>query len=330
VNLLSPLDGEKIKSALASFFTIIDQALTQALKSHVPFIEEVANYMVFSEGKRLRPVLFLLITRLLRKPAPTILSAIFEYLHAASLLHDDVVDNAGLRRGLPAARVKYGNPEVILVGDFLFSKSYDLAAAVPDPAFSAAMAKCTTSMAEGQVLELIHTGNLQLDQNTYETIITAKTAELIACACQTAGIYTGSGEKTINALYQYGIKLGMAFQMVDDALDYISTAQEFGKDVGHDLEEGKITMPFIWTRDAAVASEREKLMIIAARAREDNAARQLAENMVIAAGGVQATLAEARSKAIEAQQTLLNLNLPQGPDLDLLLSLASYVVTRRQ
>lgn len=330
MSLVSPLSADEIKAGLARLHQPADQALTAVLKSHVPFIEEVAGYMLFSDGKRLRPILFLLITRLLQKPAPPELSAIFEYLHAASLLHDDVVDNAGLRRGLPAARVKYGNPEVILVGDFLFSKSYSLAATVENPAFSAALADCTTSMAEGQVLELMHTGNLELDEATYLKIITAKTAELIACACQTAGIYAKAGESRIAALYQYGINLGIAFQMVDDALDYIGTQEEFGKEVGHDMVEGKITMPFIWSRRQAGPEKRAKLLALAEKARGNHASSMEVGHMVRKLGGVEATMAMAEERARAAQQLLLDMGLPAGPDLDMLLSLASYVITRRQ
>ena len=328
--LTSPLTGEEIKAQLARLYQPADQALSVGLKSHIPFIEEVASYMLYSAGKRLRPILFLLVTRLLQRPAPAELSAIFEYLHAASLLHDDVVDNAGLRRGIPAARIKYGNPEVILVGDFLFSKSYSLAALANKPSFSAALADCTTSMAEGQVLELMHTGNLDLDQATYEVIITAKTAELIACACQMAAIYAEAEPAVIDALYQYGINLGVAFQMVDDALDYIGTEQEFGKEVGHDLEEGKITMPFIWARDHAQALERQQLLQLAAKAHGQQQVSLEAGALIISLGGVEATLAEAEKRAAKAQQMLAEANLPAGADLDLLLSLASYVVTRRQ
>ena len=330
MTLSSPLSTVEIKAGLDRLAQPADQALSAVLKSHVPLIEEVASYMLFSAGKRLRPILFLLITRLLQKPAPPELAAIFEYLHAASLLHDDVVDNSGLRRGLPAARVKYGNPEVILVGDFLFSKSYSLAATVPDPAFSAALADCTTSMAEGQVLELIHTSNLDLDQATYQNIIAAKTAELIACACRTAGIYAQVPPPLVDALYQYGLNLGIAFQMVDDALDYIGTQHEFGKEVGHDLEEGKITMPFIWARDQAGAEQRQQLMELALAARGQPEISKQAGSLIVQMGGATATLAMAEQMALVSQQMLRNLELPAGPDLDLLFSLAAYVVTRRQ
>ncbi len=328
--LISPLPLAAIKSSLEKICRPAEDALKAELQSHVPFIEDVAAHILFSAGKRLRPALFLLIASLLGRPAPAKLAAIFEYLHAASLLHDDVVDSAGLRRGLPAAHVKYGNPEVILVGDFLFSKSYSLAATAGLPAFSAALADCTTSMAEGQVLELLHTGDLMLSEENYLRIITAKTADLIACACKTAAIYAGAAEGVVELMAQYGLNLGIAFQIVDDALDYAGTEEEFGKQVGHDLLEGKITLPFIRARDQAAANERARLLSLAGAARTSEGARAEAQALVTSLGGVEAALKAARQGAESAQAVLRAAELPSGPDLDLLYSLAAYVVERRQ
>ena len=325
--LLAPLKGEEIKLRLMELKAPADAVMGQLLSSHVPLIEEVSRYILFSDGKRLRPVLFLLCARILGRPAPAELSVIFEYLHAASLLHDDVIDNAGLRRGQVAAQIKYGNPEVILVGDFLFAKSYFLSATHPDPAFSSALAQCSAAMAEGQILELMHTGNLELDEAAYEQIIIGKTAILIATACKMAAIYAKAPPAVIEALYQYGVHLGIAFQMVDDALDYSASEKEVGKEVDHDLQEGKITLPFIWTRDNS--QQRDKLMELARWARNNPANSHQAGEIVRAHGGVTATMEQALGQAQTAQNILKTLDLPPGQDLDLLYSLASYVVTRR-
>jgi octaprenyl-diphosphate synthase len=327
--LLSPLSGAEIKAYIQDMKIPVDEALRQALSCKVGMIEQVSRYILFSEGKRLRPILFLLVSRLLGRPAPPRLSAIFEYLHAASLLHDDVIDNSALRRGRPAAQVKYGNPEVILVGDFLFATSYHLASEHPNPAFASALARCSADMAQGQVLELMRSGQFFLNYQEYEEIIAGKTAVLIAAACQMAAIYAGQPEKVIQSLYQYGLHLGIAFQIVDDALDLAASALEMGKEVGHDLREGKITLPFILARETLPREERQRLLDLAAQASLCPDSNRQASEIIIQAGGVEGAMAMAAERARQAQQVLSGLNLPAGKDLDLLYSLAPYVVKRR-
>ncbi|MBI5523223.1 MAG: polyprenyl synthetase family protein [Desulfarculus sp.] len=329
--LLAPLSNQEVKERVLALAQPADQALTANLTSHVPFIEEVSGYIIFSGGKRLRPVLFLLASRALGRMAEPRHAAIFEYLHAATLLHDDVVDDAGLRRGRPAARVKYGNDAVILVGDFLFSKSYSLSVEVPDLRFVRALTDCTTHMAEGQVLELIHTDDLELGHQGYLRVIVAKTAVLLAAACQMGAIQAGASDETVRAFYDYGMELGVAFQMVDDALDYVGSEHEFGKPVGHDLEEGKITLPFIHARDHASPEMRARLLELARRGRQEPQVLTEAKEIIRAQGGVEATVAWANFHAARAQAALKPL-LDGGqanPDLLTMLGLASYVITRR-
>ncbi len=329
--LASPLDQEQIKARVYPLAEKADQALARILESHVPYIEEVSRYIIFSGGKRLRPVLFLLAASAAGGQMEPRYSTIFEYLHAATLLHDDVVDSAGLRRGRPAARLEYGNDAVILVGDFLFSKSYSLAVEVPDQRFVRALTDCTTIMAEGQVLELIHTDDLELDYQGYLEVIRSKTAVLLAAACQMGGIWAGAQDQVVRALYEYGLALGLAFQMVDDALDYVGTAHEFGKPVGHDLAEGKITYPFLYARDQAPPAQRERLLELARRGRHEPELVEQAKQMVTELGGVEATYGQARAYAASAQQALepLRRHHQMGPDLETLIALAWYVINRR-
>lgn len=330
-DLLNPLASDELKARIYPLTAIADEALTANLTSHVPYIEKVSSYIIFSGGKRLRPVLFLLAAASLGREGDPRLAAIFEYLHAATLLHDDVVDEAGLRRGRPAARVEYGNDSVILVGDFLFSKSYSLAVEVPDIRFVTALSDCTTIMGEGQVLELLHTDDLELSAEGYLGVIKAKTAVLIAAACQMGAIYAGAKEAEVKALYDYGLNLGLAFQMVDDALDYVGTAHEFGKPVGHDLAEGKITLPFIHVRDTAPAETRARLMDLARLGRQDASQVEEAKALVTAHGGVEATYQAARRYAALAQSALTRLASPARPvsEMETLLALAAYVLERR-
>lgn len=332
--LISRLPSEELRERIYPLTEVADLALKNNLSSHVPHIEKVSSYIIFSGGKRLRPVLFLLAASSVGGRGDPRLAAIFEYLHAATLLHDDVVDEAGLRRGRPAARIEYGNDSVILVGDFLFSKSYSLAVEVPDIRFVSALSDCTTIMAEGQVLELIHTDDQELSLEGYLEVIKAKTAVLIAAACQMGGIYAGADDTQVQALYDYGLNLGLAFQMVDDALDYVGTAHEFGKPVGHDLAEGKITLPFIHVRDTAPAEVRARLLELAPMGRQGEqgaGAIEEAKQLITANGGVEATYAAALRYAALAQTSLsrLGLNPSPGSDLETLLALAAYVLERR-
>ncbi|MEW5912780.1 MAG: polyprenyl synthetase family protein [Thermodesulfobacteriota bacterium] len=329
--LSSRLRPEELRRRVLALAGPADLALEQTLKSHVPFIEEVSDYIIFSGGKRLRPVLFLLAAAAAGGQGQPRHAAIFEFLHAATLLHDDVVDEAGRRRGRPAARTRYGNDAVILVGDFLFSKSYSLAAEVADHRFISALTDCTTIMAEGQVLELLYTGDLELSPDRYLEIIVSKTAVLIAAACQMGAIYAGAEPAVVKSLYDYGLELGIAFQMVDDALDYVGSEHEFGKPVGHDLAEGKITLPFIQVRDQAPAQARARLLELAQAIDQDPGVIPEAKELVRTQGGVEHTFAQARAHALAAQQALaplLGVASP-SPELEILLELAPYVVTRR-
>ena len=327
---LPPTDVARLKAAIAPLAELTDQALRQNLASHVPFIEEVGAYGIFSGGKRLRPVLFMLVARLLGREADPKYAAIFEYLHAATLLHDDVIDEAGLRRGRKAARKVYGNEAVILVGDFLFSKAYSLAVELSDQRFVAALARCTTTMAEGQVLELLATGEWELAPQRYLEVIVAKTAVLMAAACEMGAIFAGASQAVVDALYDYGLRLGVAFQLVDDALDYGGTQQEFGKPVGHDLAEGKVTLPFIHVRDSSPPPVSRRLVELARRADSEPEALAEARRVVVEGGGVDYTLAVARSYTMSALEPLAALEKELEPTaLELLKAIASYVVRRR-
>ena len=325
------LDANLLRARVLALAEPADQALQDTLKSHVPYIETVSRYIIFSGGKRLRPVLYLLASAAAGQQGQARHAAIFEYLHAATLLHDDVIDEAGLRRGRPAARTEYGNDAVILVGDFLFSKSYSLSTEVGDHRFVTALTDCTTIMAEGQVLELLFTGDWGLAEDNYRRVIEAKTAVLIAAACQMGAIFAGAPQETIDAFYAYGLELGMAFQMVDDALDYVGSEHEFGKPVGHDLAEGKVTLPFIHARDNCPAQERARLLELAQAAPHDPQAAAQAKELVRGAGGVEHTFERAWEHAAAAQGALAPLlgEAPPSSDMETLLALAPYVVERR-
>lgn len=236
-----------LKSALEADIAAIDAALAANLRTHVPLIAEVGRHILLSGGKRVRPLLFILAARMCGHQSDNLadFSTIFEYLHAATLLHDDVIDAAQVRRGASTANTIWGNQAVILVGDFLLSKALSMAVTTDHLKILNVLAQATTQMAEGEILQLIHTGNLSISEAEYFEVITRKTAILMAAACQIGGILAGTTPIQEEALAQIGLHLGITFQLVDDLLDYTGDQQVLGKEVGADLREGRVTLPLI-------------------------------------------------------------------------------------
>jgi octaprenyl-diphosphate synthase len=250
--ILKELEGE---------VAAINQALVDNLQSHVPLISEVGRHILLSGGKRIRPLLFLLSARMCgcQDPGLAAFSTIFEYLHAATLLHDDVVDTAAVRRGRSTANTIWGNQAVILVGDFLLSKALSLAVTTNQLRVLKVLAQTTTLMAEGEILQLLHAGNLELTEAGYFEVINRKTAILMAAACQIGAILGDATPATEEALAQFGLNLGITFQVVDDILDFTGDAREMGKPIGNDLKEGRITLPMIHALAQAGPLDRERL-----------------------------------------------------------------------
>jgi octaprenyl-diphosphate synthase len=244
---MSDRDHE-ILSQFRPHFEEINHALERVLESRIPLIVDMGAHSLLGGGKRLRPLLFVLASRLCGYGGEDLyrLSTIFECIHTASLLHDDVLDNAEVRRRKPSANQLWGNHAAVLEGDFLYSKSFSIAVSARNLRFIERLTETTTQMAEGQVLELIHTDDWSIEKETYLEVITAKTAALISAACACGAIIAGAEEPTVSALADFGLRMGIAFQLMDDVLDYTSTQNIFGKPVGKDLREGKITLPLIY------------------------------------------------------------------------------------
>jgi len=254
--ILKELEGE---------VAAINQALVGNLQSHVPLISQVGRHILLSGGKRVRPLLFLLAARMCgcRDSGLADFSTIFEYLHAATLLHDDVVDAADVRRGHSTANTIWGNQAVILVGDFLLSKALSLAVTTNKLRVLKVLAQTTTMMAEGEILQLLHTSNLKINEKEYFEVVNRKTAILMAAACQIGAILGNSAPEQEEALAQFGLNLGITFQVVDDILDFTGNEREMGKPIGNDLKEGRITLPVIHALSQASPAERERLTEIA-------------------------------------------------------------------
>jgi octaprenyl-diphosphate synthase len=242
------------------YFTRINEELDRGLNSRVSLVEDIGNHTLLGQGKRLRPLLFVLACRLCNYYGEEVyrISTIFEYIHASSLLHDDVLDNADTRRKKPSANHLWGNHAAILEGDFLYSKASTIALDSNSLPFLRRVADTTMQMTEGQILELTHTNNWNTGKEEYMEIITAKTAVLMSAACTCGAIISQAGEEVEQSLAKFGLHMGIAFQLMDDVLDYTSSEEIFGKPVGKDLKEGKITLPLIYTLLKFEESERKR------------------------------------------------------------------------
>lgn len=243
----------QIAGAVQEDLTRIESALERNLTPELALVREIAGHTLFSGGKRLRPLLCVLTHRALGGEHPLVedIAGIFEYLHAATLIHDDLVDEAVLRRGKPAAHTVFGAPEAVLTGDFLLARSLTLAARTGHPEIISVIARVTEEMAQGEIEQLRNKGDLTLSEAAYDRVIERKTAVLIQGACKTGALLAGAPPDVVAASDRYGRELGMAFQMADDLLDYVSDAESLGKRPGADLREGKATLPLIRLMETA-------------------------------------------------------------------------------
>lgn len=236
----------------------IETALSQNLTPHVEMVRETAGHLIFSGGKRIRPLLNVLCARLCGYTDEFIkkFSTIIEFLHTATLLHDDVVDEATIRRGKPVAHSIWGAPVTVLVGDFLLARALHIAAETENPKIIKVIAEITESMCQGEILQLIKKGDPGLTEKEYMDVIRRKTGFLIQGACQTGAILAGASLEVEKKLADFGFHIGIVFQIADDLLDYTADTNILGKTIGADLREGKLTLPVIHTLEKAGADDR--------------------------------------------------------------------------
>lgn len=248
---------DRVKDDLSA----IETALEQNLNPYLDLASKIAGHILFSGGKRLRPLLMVLSARLCGYDGDyeKTFSTIFEYLHAATLLHDDLVDEATLRRGKPVAHSIWGNANAVLVGDFLLARSLSIAAETKRPDIIKVVAEITENMSQGEIHQLMRKGHLDLTEKEYLEIIRCKTAVLFQGACRAGALITDVTKEKESALSGYGFNLGMAFQMIDDLLDYTQDSAELGKRVGMDLKEGKLTLPVIYSLKSAGMADRNRM-----------------------------------------------------------------------
>lgn len=249
---------QKILNLVKDDLLEIEVALEQNLNPHLDLVSQIAGHILFSGGKRLRPLLMVLSARLCGYDGnyEKTFSTIFEYLHAATLLHDDLVDEATLRRGKPAAHSIWGDAIAVLVGDFLLARSLSIAAETNRPDVIKVVAEITENMSQGEIHQLMKKGCIDLNEKEYMEIIRRKTAVLFQGTCRVGALISGVSKEKEDALAGYGFNLGIAFQMVDDLLDYSQDTAAIGKKVGADLKEGKLTLPVIYSLKSADAKDR--------------------------------------------------------------------------
>ncbi len=286
---------ETIRARVAGEFDRVNQLIVDQLYSDVDMVENVGHYIVEAGGKRMRPLLALLATKAVGDCTDRHIrfAAVVEFIHTATLLHDDVVDISALRRGRPTVNATFGNAPSVLVGDFLYTRAFQLMVTLDSMPLLQHMADTTNAIAEGEVLQLVRAGDPDTTVAQYLDVITRKTAVLFAAACRGAAMMSGTSPEREQLLHDFGLNLGIAFQMIDDVLDYEGDPEVTGKAVGDDLNEGKPTLPLIHTM--AVGDDTQRRLV--ATALREKTAAQLPEILaaVRATGGIDAT----RTMAIE-------------------------------
>ena len=320
---------ERIYARIRPDLERIEAEIDRQLTSSVPLISVVGRHIMGSGGKRLRPLLMILSARLCgyqgNHDAP--LSVVFEFLHAATLLHDDVVDHAELRRNRPAANTIWGNPGVVLVGDFLYSKSILMTVGYDNVRILEVLSDATTKMAEGEVLQLIHADNLEIDEEEYLEVITRKTAVLISASSQIGAIFGSGTAAQEQALRAFGLHLGIAFQLIDDTLDYTGDAKELGKPIGNDIQEGKATLPLICALRNGLPAQKKRLReIFSTEAIPPEDFGEVKE-IVTQSGGIEYTQNLAIQNVLKAKDSLDI--FPSNPTKEILTDIADYVIYRR-
>jgi octaprenyl-diphosphate synthase len=323
----APNAVERLSALLAEDMAAVDGIIHQHMTSPVGVIPNLAAHLIDAGGKRIRPLVTLASARLLGGggDGPRKLAAAVEFIHSATLLHDDVVDVSSMRRGKKSANTIWGNSSSVLVGDFLFARSFNLMVETGDLMVLDILARAASVIAEGEVMQLAAANDAETTRERYMEIVTAKTAALFAAAAKSGAVAAGRPGLEAAALESYGRELGLAFQLVDDALDYGGASAAMGKNVGDDFKEGKVTLPVVFARDAGDETERAFWRRVVSEARtDDDFHRALA--LLKRHNAIERTLDAARDHAAAARRALES--LPANAYNEALSELADFVVER--
>jgi len=304
----------------------VDAVIRQKLHSEVALVNQIAEYIISAGGKRIRPVLVLLIANAYsyRGTGHHQLAAVVEFIHTATLLHDDVVDESSLRRGRKTANALFGNAASVLVGDFLYSRAFQMMVSVGDIRIMQILADATNVIAEGEVLQLLNMHDPDVSEERYTQVIRSKTAKLFEAAAQLGALIAGASDEEIEAAAEYGRSLGTAFQLIDDVLDYSGQADDIGKNVGDDLREGKATLPLIYLMEHGTAEQRELV-----RNCIENGDEQHFDAVLFAvttSGALDYTKRKAEEASARASASIIT--LPESQFKDALLKLSDFAVHR--
>jgi octaprenyl-diphosphate synthase len=314
------------QNAVASDLSAVNDMILKELHSDVGLVENIGHYIVGAGGKRLRPILVLLTAKSLeyRERSHIELATIIEFIHTATLLHDDVVDMSDLRRGRATANARFGNAPSVLVGDFLYSRAFQMLVRLGSMDIMAILSDTTNVISEGEVQQLINARNPSLTETDYLTVIHKKTAALFEAACSTAAVLAGVGEEQKQAAWQFGHHLGLAFQLVDDLLDYEGDQATLGKNIGDDLAEGKPTLPLIHAMSHTQGAEQALIQEAITEGRLDHLQDILA--LVKRCGSLDYTRRKAEKHAAAAEAALSA--MPDNSGRQAMLELARFSVTR--
>jgi octaprenyl-diphosphate synthase len=324
---IPPLTPDTLNILIADDLKQVDAVIHQRLNSDVELIRQVADYIIGSGGKRLRPALVILSARSCGYAGSQHhqLAAVVEFIHTATLLHDDVVDDSHLRRGRATANSTFGNAAAVLVGDFLYSRAFQMMVDVQSMRVMEVLADATNAIAEGEVMQLLHVHNPEVNEQDYLRVVRAKTAKLFEAAGRLGAILAGASPRQEQALADYGMHLGTAFQLVDDILDYSGDLAQTGKNLGDDLAEGKTTLPIIYAMRHGNAEQ--TAVVRNALVRGGLGDFEPVLNAMREAGALDYTRAQAEVSAGEARNAIAM--LPDSKYRDSLLELAAFAVTRK-
>ena len=319
----------KILAAVSDDLRDIEDALADNLTPYFDLVSQVAGHILFAGGKRLRPLLMTLAARLCDYQGnhTARFATIFEYLHAATLLHDDLVDGADIRRGRTVAHKVWDNPTAVLTGDFLLARGLSIAADTGISDVIRTIARITENMSQGEIRQLERKGDITLTEAEYLEVIRCKTAVLFEGACRTGALVAGASADKVDALTQYGYQLGLAFQMADDLLDYTQDLSVLGKQAGADLREGKLTLPLIHALSQAPATDRARMVAILQKSTFSESEFADLVDMLERHGGIAYTQAEAAARIQSAKDALDCFD--GNSTREVLMDIADYALIRK-
>ncbi|MET3138988.1 octaprenyl-diphosphate synthase [Undibacterium sp. GrIS 1.2] len=315
-----------ITESIATDMAAVNQVIRNKLHSDVPLVNQIAEYIINAGGKRIRPVLVLLVANAYqyRGTQHHELAAIIEFIHTATLLHDDVVDESSMRRGRKTANAMFGNAASVLVGDFLYSRAFQMMVSINSMQIMQILADATNVIAEGEVLQLLNMHDPDVNEERYLQVIRSKTAKLFEAAAQVGALISGADAIQIEAAAEYGRSLGTAFQLIDDVLDYSGNAADIGKNVGDDLREGKPTLPLIYLMKNGTVEEKNLVRTCIEQGDESKF------DVILAAITKSGALDYTRAKAIKAADRAIESiqHLQDSRYKDALLALCKFSVDR--